>query len=356
MKKNILIGITLGLFLLNNNKSRNLSDATKLGWGTIYNNENPYPGKVKKDDDKDYIGLNYDLIFDGQYYSDIRKNIHRRFWNPLGAKKNIVHTKYSSKLLKLKKGDKITGIQFRIATEYKGYKGLAEPSGNRPTSTPSNFISDGYKISLGNSNNLNITKNYQFNLNQTNDLKQVKKGVNWEAEEWPFGKVPLNDFGPILKFDQDFIYQGNNLFLEINYPDKHSEDTIRTHAQGFVIDTVQTTYFSYSDNKSVWKIENTCLDIQFEVDDVFKKFEETQDLDIIIEYMKLLIDQFFDTKLDNISDQDTYEIIDFLIKKKLTDKNIIDICQKLGISFESIIKINKEDGLSEEQIKEFKKN
>ena len=53
MKKNILIGITLGLFLLNNNKSRNLSDATKLGWGTIYNNENPYPGKVKKDDDEE---------------------------------------------------------------------------------------------------------------------------------------------------------------------------------------------------------------------------------------------------------------------------------------------------------------
>tara|TARA_B100001248_G_C27384512_1_gene458886 strand:+ start:910 stop:1755 length:846 start_codon:yes stop_codon:yes gene_type:complete len=273
---NKLIYLALGLALLNSkgeDKSRNKSNAKELGWGTEYNNENPYPGSVKYDENKEYVGLNYDLIFDGKEYSGkLRREKHLRVFNPLGNKKNILHQKYSPKVLKkgdvnLKKGDIITGIQFRITTGYRSGV-IGEPSGNREWSTPSNFESTCYQISLGNSENLKLTKDYQTNLNQINDFKLVKQGVKWEDKEWPFGKVPLNDFGPILKFDHEFIYQGDDLFLEIYYYDKQSSENVYTYAQGFEKfsdNLTDTTFFSYIDKTSVSSIEKWILDIQFEV-------------------------------------------------------------------------------------------
>ena len=62
---------------------------------------------------------------------------------------------------------------------------------------------------------LQMTKDYQTNINKTDDFKLVKQGGKMEDREWPFTKI-LNDFGPILKFDQEFTYFGDDLFVEIN--------------------------------------------------------------------------------------------------------------------------------------------
>ena len=244
----------------------NIPNAKNLGWGTKYNNKNPYPGIVKYDDNKDYVGLNYDLIFDGQEYSKIRRKKENAMYNSLGSFKIIAHHKYSPKILNLKKGDIITGIQFRIATGIKKIF-LGEPSGNRKWSTPSNFESTGYKILLGNSKKIVLTKDYQSNINQTDDFKLVKQGVKWEDKEWPFGKVPLNDFGPILEFDQEFIYLGDDLFLEIYYPDQKSLEKVDTYAQGFTNfnDNLGETKYYYIDKTTDSEIEKVMLDIQFEI-------------------------------------------------------------------------------------------
>ena len=261
---NKLIYLALGLLMYNENesKSRNFDNAKKLGWDSKYNNSNPYPGFVEYDENKEYVGLNYDLIFDGKDYSKVRRRKDLGFYSPLGKMKIISHINYNPKVLNLKKGDIITGIQFRIYTGYIGW--LGEPSGYREWSTPSNFESYGYQISLGNSKKLQMTKDYQTNINQT-DFKLVKQGVKWEDKEWPFGKAPLNDFGPILKFDQEFTYQGDDLFLEINYPDQKSLEKVNTYAQGFKTDLTEVTFFSYIDKTSVFPIKKEILDIQFEV-------------------------------------------------------------------------------------------
>jgi len=265
---NKLIYLALGFALYNSkgaDQSRNKVNAKKLGWGFKYNNENPYPGLVKYDENKEYVGLNYDLIFDGKEYSKVRRRKNIGFYNPLGFLKIKSHINYNPKVLNLKKGDIITGIQFRIYSGYKGFFG--EPSGHREYSTPSKFESIGYKISLGNSKNLEMTKDYQTNINQTDDFKLVKEGVKWEDKEWPFGKVPLNDFGPILKFDQEFTYQGGDLLLEINYPDQKSLEKVDTYAQAFknFSDNLGETKFYYIDKTTNTGVEKLILDIQFEV-------------------------------------------------------------------------------------------
>ena len=245
----------------NENKTRNLYNAIKLGWSSKYNNKNPYPGLVKYDENKEYVGLNYDLIFDGKEYSKVRKKIFvSSFIN-----KEILHQTYSSKVLNLKKGDLITGIQCKIATGFKGY--IGEPSGNRIWSTPSNYKSNDLKISLGNldDSSLVLKNDYYSNIKLVKNFTEVKKGLEWEDKDWPFGKVPLNDFGPIFKLDKEFIYNGENLFLEIEFP---IINYIKTKFQMYLC--VNQTFASntYFDNKKVNNIdppEPVILDIQFEV-------------------------------------------------------------------------------------------
>ena len=47
----------LGITLLANKieNSRNIENAKKLGWGSKYNNENPYPGLVKYNEKKNML-------------------------------------------------------------------------------------------------------------------------------------------------------------------------------------------------------------------------------------------------------------------------------------------------------------
>ena len=275
--KLIYLGLPLAIALIinNNNRNKNIarneSNAETLGWGSLYDNENPYEPPedlIKYDKEKNkYIGLKYDLIFDGEEYSEIRREKNGSILNAVGNLKLITHIRYSSKVLNLNKDDVITGIQFRIAT---GWLGVAnEPSGNREWSTPSNFESDDYQIYLGNSKKkIQLKKNYESNVNQTEDFKLVKKGVQWEDKEWPFGKVPLNNFGPILKFDKEFIYKGGDILLEINYPNKTSTEIVNTEAQAFKqinSDLGQSTFFDYKFKSNVLPLKDFILDVQFEI-------------------------------------------------------------------------------------------
>ena len=258
----------LGITLLANKieNSRNIENAKKLGWGTEYSNENPYPGLVEYDENKEYVGLNYDLLFNKNKYVTVKSDKMMSILTLLGNQNNIIHANYKSQLLKLKKGDKITGIQFRIVT---GVKISEEPSGNREWSTPSNFKSKGYKISLGNSNKIDLTLDYLSNIKQSDDFTSVKKGVKWKDEEWPFGKIPINKFGPILRFDQDseFTYQGGDIILEINYPEEQYNtelEDIKTFAQGYENISENLSQIAFF-NHNTKELKDWCLDIQFEV-------------------------------------------------------------------------------------------
>lgn len=262
----------LGITLLANKieNSRNIENAKKLGWGAEYSNEKPYPGLVEYDENKEYVGLNYDLLFNKNKYVTVKSDKMMSILTLLGNQNNIIHANYKSQLLKLKKGDKITGIQFRIVT---GVKISEEPSGNREWSTPSNFQSKGYKISLGNSKKIDLTLDYLSNIKQSCDFTSVKKEVKWKDEEWPFGKIPLNNFGPILRFNQDkeFTYLGGDLILEINYPEEQYNtelEDIKTLAQGYenISENLsEIAFFNHNTTELNVSLKDWCLDIQFEV-------------------------------------------------------------------------------------------
>lgn len=270
LKKNVLLYITTGVILLNNFKkeNRNIDAAAKLGWGQKYNNQNPYLGMVKYDEDKEYVGLNKELFYD---LNKIRvSQFTKRYNDPLGNTNDILHQHYNKKVLNLLDGDKITGIQFRIHAGTKSFGG--DDSGNQDFSTPSNFKSDNYIIKIGNMKlDSKLEADYQKNIDKCSDIFTVKKGVEWKAEEWPFGKVPENDYGPILKFDTPIIYTGDDILIEINYSDKESDGKIGTSAEGLVF---KSTIEESTILKSIFRRKSNKLK---EYQDSIKKIKKNYD-------------------------------------------------------------------------------
>ncbi len=167
--------------------------------------------------------------------------------------------KYDKELCKnLKKGDKITSIQFRIPTGY--YFLLGEPSGNRISTTPKtiNLNNDQIKIFLANfSSTEKLSENQDDIINKINS-KTSHQGLKWDALDWPFGEKEINNWGPHIFFENPLIYNGEALLLYFYENNKNH----LFHLDAFndeIYDSEQKYFFGGVHQKSNPKYNNSVI-------------------------------------------------------------------------------------------------